>query len=101
MAQRATRRFGAILIALGLVAAACTDGGSGATTSTPLDGTQAVPVTNPDQPPLGDGAAPRVFGLQLSEGSALVAPPPVTPVVDGAALGQQRINEITARLTSG
>jgi len=82
---------------MGLVVAACSDGGGSGTTSTPGDGTKATPVTNPDQPS-GDGVAPRVFGLQLSEGEAQVAPPPTTPVVEGAMLEQQRINEIIARL---
>jgi len=82
---------------MALVVAACSDGGGSATTSTPGEGTQATPVTNPDQP-TGDGVAPRVFGLQLSEGEAQVAPPTPTPVVEGAELDEQRINEIIARL---
>ncbi len=97
MAQRAIRRVGAILVAMGLVAAACSDGSGSATTSTPGEGTQGTSVTLPDRPAV-DGVAPRVFGLQLSEGAAQVAPPPKAPVVDGAELDQQRINEIIARL---
>ncbi len=97
MAQRTTRRVVAILVAMGLVVAACSDGGDSATTSTPGDGPTATPVTNPDQPS-GDGVAPRMFGLQLSEGEAQVAPPTPTPVVGGSELDQQRINEIIARL---
>ena len=97
MAQRTTRRAVAILVAMGLVVAACSDGDDSATTSTPGDGTEVTPVTDPDQPS-GDGTAPRVFGLKLSEGTAIAVPPPTTPVVDGAELDQQRIDEITARL---
>jgi len=95
--QRTTRRVAAILVAMGLVAAACSGDGGSATTSTPGEGTQFTPVTNPDQPS-GDGVAPRLFGLRLSEGEAQAAPPTPTPVVDGAELDQQRINEIIARL---
>ena len=97
MAQRTNHRVGAILVMMGLVVAACSDGGGSATTSTPGDGTQATPVTDPHQNS-GDGVAPRVFGLQLSEGRAQVAPPTPTPVVDGSELDQRRINEIIARL---
>ncbi len=39
-----------------------------------------------------------MFGLQLSEGTAQVAPPLTPPVVDGSELDQQRIDEIIARL---
>ena len=97
MAQTMTRRLGAILVAMALVVAACSDSGGSATTSTPRDGTRVTPVTNPDQP-FGGGVAPRLFGLKLSEGEAQLAPPPTTPVVDGAELDQQRIDEIIARL---
>jgi len=97
MAQRTTVRVGAVLVVMGLVVAACTDGGGSATTSSPGQGTQNTSGTNPDQPS-GDGVAPRVFGLQLSEGEPQAAPPPTTPVVAGAELDRQRIDEIIARL---
>ncbi len=97
MAQRTTRRVAAILVAMGLIVAACSDSDGSATTSTPGSGPQTTSVTDPDQPSV-DGVAPRVFGLRLSEGMAQAVPPPTAPVVDGAALDQQRIDEIIARL---
>ena len=95
MAQRPVRRVSALVVAIGLIVAACDDGGGGASTSTSTAG----PTTTVDgSSAAGDGAAPRLFGLQLSEGSAQAVPPEPTPVVDGSPVDQQRIDEITARL---
>ena len=78
MAQRTSMtRVWAILVTMGLVVAACSDGDGSATTSTPGEGTQATSTTGPGQPAAA-GVAPRTFGLQLSEGEALVTPPTPT-----------------------
>ena len=95
MAQRPVRRVSALVVAIGLIVAACDDGGGGASTST---STAGPTTTIGGSSAAVDGAAPRLFGLQLSEGSAQAVPPEPTPVVDGSPVDQQRIDEITARL---
>ncbi|MGB8858357.1 MAG: alpha-2-macroglobulin family protein [Ilumatobacteraceae bacterium] len=97
MAQRQHRRAMAFLVAIGLIVAACDDGGKDATTTT-TSGPHTTDGNGDDNGGIGDGSAPRLFGLRLSEGTSLVAPPGPTPLVDGDSLDQQRIDEITARL---
>lgn len=93
MAQRRSRRLSALVVAIGLLVASCDNGGGAASTTTPTSGPK--PVTGGGAPA---GAAPRVFGLQLSEGEAQTAPAESPEVVSGDELDQQRIDEITARL---
>ena len=101
MNHQRTSRAMATLVAIALIAAACSDDNSsapttsngatnGATTTVSVDGTPIVPV--------GDGDAPRVFGVRLSQGEAAVVPDVAVPVVGGDALDPQRIAEITQRL---
>ena len=71
MAQRRARRFTAFTVALALVVAACSDGDGATTTSTAVP----VPIGTTPTPAVADGAAPRLFGLTLSEGQAQRAHP--------------------------
>ena len=81
------------MVVVGMMMAACDDGGDSSGSSSSSTPSTSVPSGDPVT-----GAAPRLFGLRLSEGEAQVAPPEPAPVVDGAELDQQRIDEITARL---
>ena len=96
MAQRTHGRAVAFLVAVGLVVAACDDGGGTAGTSTSNPVTTST--TGSTGNGTGDGTTPRTLGLRLSEGEALAVAPEPTPVVDGDPLDQSRIDEITARL---
>ena len=80
------RRYTALLVAVGLFAAACDDGHSPQTSST---------VTANDTWSAG---APRLFGLHLSEGTAQTGATATTPVVTGDDLSAQRLREILALL---
>ncbi|MDO9173667.1 MAG: Ig-like domain-containing protein, partial [Actinomycetota bacterium] len=94
MAQRRARRFTAFTVALALVVAACSDGDGATTTSTAVP----VPIGTTPTPAVADGAAPRLFGLTLSEGRAAASTPDTTPVVDGDQLPDDRLDEIVDRL---
>lgn len=86
MGQHRIRRFTSVLVAIGLIVAACDDGNDNRTSST-AGGT-----------PAGyEGGAPRLFGLHLSEGTA-GAPAGTTPVATGDPLPPTRIADILARL---
>lgn len=93
MAQRRARRFTAFTVALALVVAACSDDDDATTTTaTP------VPIGTTPVAPAADGAAPRMFGLTLSEGRAAALTPDTTPVVEGDQLPEGRLDEIVDRL---
>lgn len=92
MGQRRSRRTVVLAVTMALLAAACDNGGDATTTT-------GVPVTiGGDEVATADGDAPRVFGLQLSEGQALLAPAAPNPRVDGDELDSDRVDEITGRL---
>ncbi|MEQ1701640.1 MAG: Ig-like domain-containing protein, partial [Ilumatobacteraceae bacterium] len=93
MGQRRSRRAVVLAVTMGLLAAACDHGGDATTTTTDVP----TPIGGNDVA-TADGDAPRVFGLQLSEGQALLAPAAPNPRVDGDALGPDRVDEITTRL---
>ncbi|MDO8364468.1 MAG: alpha-2-macroglobulin family protein [Actinomycetota bacterium] len=86
------RRATALLVTMGLALAACDDGGG----STPT--TSGPSTTQPGGGDTGSGPAPRLFGLQLSEGEALAAPAEPTAVVPGEGLDQAALDAIIARL---
>ena len=93
MAQRRSRRLTALAVTIGLVAGACSGGDSGSTTTsgvpTPIGGDHTDPLA---------GIAPRTFGLQLSQGQAVAAPPEPTTVVEGEALAAEELAAIVDRL---
>ena len=80
------------MVAIGLVVAACNDGGDTSPT------TAGVPTPIGNDGTVAAGAAPRLFGLRLSEGAAIGAVAEPTAVVEGDQLDPARIDEITARL---
>ena len=59
MGQHRIRRYTSLLVAVGLIVAACDDGNDDATSS-----------TTGENPAGYEGGAPRLFGLHLSEGTA-------------------------------
>ncbi len=92
MGQRRSRRAVVLAVTMGLLAASCDNGGESTTTTaapTPIGG---------DGIAKAEGSAPRVFGLQLSEGQALLAPAAPDRRVEGDELDASRVEEITARL---
>jgi uncharacterized protein YfaS (alpha-2-macroglobulin family) len=90
-------------VVMGLLAAACDDGGSTSpsTTASPT-GSSTPDDTTPGGGDTGSGTgandAPRVFGLRLSQGEAPEATADDTPVVTGDQLTPEQIAAITARL---
>ncbi|MDO8391342.1 MAG: alpha-2-macroglobulin family protein [Actinomycetota bacterium] len=86
MEQRRIRRYTALLVAVGLVMAACDDGGDSSSSST-----ATVNASYSE-------GAPRVFGLHLSEGTALAGTDNSTHVVQGDELPAQQLQAILARL---
>lgn len=86
MAQRRIRRYTALLVATGLVMAACDDGdGSSSSSSASVDAAYSE-------------GAPRVFGLHLSEGTSLTTGDSSTHVVQGEELPAAQLQQILSRL---
>ena len=86
MGQHRIRRYTSLLVAVGLIVAACDDGNDDATSS-----------TTGENPAGYEGGAPRLFGLHLSEGTA-GAPAGATTVATGDPLSPAAIAAVIARL---
>jgi len=93
MQQRRRARLTAVAVVLGLVMAACDSGGGASPTTSPT----TVPTVGTGGGKV-NAAAPRTFGLRLSEGQSLAAAVQAAPVVPGDELTPQRIDEIKSRL---
>lgn len=85
------RRLTAVLVAIGLLAAACNSGSESTPSSTTDGGGGGGGLVTP-------AGNPRLFGVRLSEGSRLTAAPSPLDVVAGDPIDLGRIDEILARL---